>query len=76
MATYTVTVEDEALTVGMRTRVAGTEAEWVQAIVTAAFADFAEQAWAERQSEIADLYDAADPAIRTQVDTLLRGGRP
>ena len=73
MAQFTVTVADDALVVGMRSREPGTEAVWVQQIVTSAFADYAEQAWIERQTDIADRYEAAAPTVRSRVDAILRG---
>lgn len=71
MAVFTVTVADDALAVAMRTRIAGTEAVWVQQILDLAFAPHAEQAWLERQTDIADRYETATPTVRAQVDTLL-----
>ena len=71
MAQFTVTVADDALALGMRSRVPGTESEWVQQIVDAAFADFQDQAFLERQTDVADRYEAAPATVRTQVDQLL-----
>jgi len=71
MATFTVTVADDAMAVGMRSREPGTEAVWVQQILDAAFAAEAEQAWNERQADVADRYDAADRETRAEIDRLL-----
>lgn len=72
MATFTVTVADDALAVQLR-KVKGVQPDvYVQSLMDAAFEVSATQAHSEKDAAIVVAYNAAGTVVQTQVDGILK----